>query len=187
MTCIVFIILCLLSYFRHELLSSYAQEPHEERLKFQAFLNTYGEHRFARPAPNYPERDFVASQDPEEWKMVEALIPPKLVPTVPQREYYPSGFVPATAKFGDYPYHVHRTANHMLPVYVDYSRRRQILRTCVRRVDGNLFALRDDLKDFLFERYKMDFISQVAEVFGKVVFRGDFQEDFKSFLLARGF
>ncbi len=33
----------------------------------------------------------------------------------------------------------------------------------------------------------MDFISQVAEVYGRVLFRGDFEEDFKEFLIEKGF
>ncbi len=40
---------------------------------------------------------------------------------------------------------------------------------------------------FLFPRYGMDFISQVAEVYGRVLFRGDFEEDFKEFLIEKGF
>lgn len=54
-------------------------------------------------------------------------------------------------------------------------------------MDGDLFALRDALDAFLQERYGMEFISQVAEVYGKVVYRGDFEEDFKEFLLMQGF
>ncbi|TRY68517.1 hypothetical protein TCAL_03267 [Tigriopus californicus] len=75
----------------------------------------------------------------------------------------------------------------MLPVYIHHNIKSQVMRTKVARVDGDLFALRDDLKKFLFERYQMDFISQVGEVYGKVIFRGDFEQDFKEFLIAKGF
>ena len=163
------------------------QEPEDEIKSFRDFVKTYGEHRFARPAPNYPERDFVASDDPEEWKNVERLIPPELVPDIPDAQEYPSGFQPPMARPGDYPYYVQRTTNHMMPVYLIYDRSKQDTRTVIRRADGNLFQLRDDLRKFLFSRYNKDFISQVAEVYGRVAFRGDFETDFKEFLLNKGF
>ena len=55
------------------------------------------------------DRDYEVSRDPEEWKAVEALLPPELIPTVPDKAEYPSGFVRPTAKPGDHPYFVHRT------------------------------------------------------------------------------
>ena len=59
--------------------------------------------------------------------------------------------------------------------------------TKIRRADGNLFALRKDLDKMLMEKYGMEFISQVAEVNSFVNYRGDFQEEFKSFLISKGF
>jgi large subunit ribosomal protein L49 len=163
------------------------QEPEDERAHFRDLVRTYGQHLVARPDEAWPEREYVVSEDPDEWRHVEALMPFKVVPPVPVKDEYPSGFRPPAAKPGDYPYFVSRTANHMLPVYAERNTNTKLLTTVVRLADGDLFALRDDLKAFLFERYNMDFISQVAEVYGRVLFRGDFEDDFKEFLLAKGF
>lgn len=163
------------------------QEVDEEKKHFRDMVSVYGEHRFGRPEHRIADRDYVASSDPEEWKFVEDLMPMELIPPIPVRDSYPSGFVPPTAKPGDRPYFVARTVHHMMPVYAEFNRKKMTLLTEVRKVDGNLFALRDDLDEFLEERYGMEFISQVAELYGVVRYRGDFEEDFKHFLLSKGF
>ena len=59
--------------------------------------------------------------------------------------------------------------------------------TYINNCDGDLYKLRADLKQFLFERYEQEFMTQVAELYGRVKFRGDFEQDFKEFLLNKGF
>ncbi len=54
-----------------------------------------------RPYPDYPDREYTVSSDPSEWSLVERLLPPELVPPVPEKERYPSGFVPPRAKAGE--------------------------------------------------------------------------------------
>ena len=56
-----------------------------------------------------------------------------------------------------------------------------------RRVEGNVHSLRDDLSKFLLDRYEQEFISQANEIMQKVVFRGNFDADFKEFLKEKGF
>ena len=166
------------------------QEPEEEIKMFKDFVSVYGEagfHQSEETSAPPKEREFVASSDPEEWKHVEALMPMELVPPLPERKDFPSGFVPPKASPGDYPYFVRRTASHMLPVYTKFNRKRMLMQTVVRRADGNLFSLRDDIDAFLKERYNMEFVSQVAELHGIVKYRGYFEEDFKEFLLSKGF
>ena len=48
-------------------------------------------------------------------------------------------------------------------------------------------ALREELSEFLFEKYEQEFISQANELMQKVVFRGNFDADFKEFLKMKGF
>merc|ERR1712062_881097 len=95
-----------------------------------------------------------------------------------------------SAKPGDHPYHVRRAASWMLPVYVKQSWRKgqpgPVL-TVIRKVEGDVSALRDDLSQFLFQRYEQEFISQPNEFMQKVVFRGNFEADFKEFLKLKGF
>ena len=54
-------------------------------------------------------------------------------------------------------------------------------------VEGDVEMLRQDLNKFLFERYEQEFISQPNEFMQKVVFRGNFDADFKEFLKMKGF
>ena len=186
----------------------------------------YGEGIDAKEVYRGQDRDYEVSRDPEEWKAVEALLPPEVIPPVPEKPVYPSGFIRATAKQGDHPYFVHRThvmhfqstdlfwpylwyssttalprrqfvfnvfiyckyfQMHMLPVYTRFERRSLTMTTKIKRADGNLFALRKDLDKMLVEKYGMEFISQVAEVNSSVTYRGDFEEEFKNFLISKGF
>eukprot|EP00091_Calanus_sinicus_P007384 TRINITY_DN18414_c0_g1_i1.p1 TRINITY_DN18414_c0_g1~~TRINITY_DN18414_c0_g1_i1.p1 ORF type:complete len:101 (-),score=35.66 TRINITY_DN18414_c0_g1_i1:95-397(-) len=95
-----------------------------------------------------------------------------------------------TAKPGDYPYFVKRAPSWMLPVYVRQASGRggnmYPIKTTVKRVEGNVAMLREDLTEFLRQRYEQEFISQANELMQKVVFRGNFEKDFKEFLKIRG-
>ena len=133
------------------------------------------------------------------------------VPEVEAGKVLPSGFTMPTAKRGDNPYFVKRNPNWMLPVYVkqpwyrgqphatittirlasylvlqSLSYNSFIILAC-RRVEGNVYKLRDDLSEFLLHRYEQEFISQANEIMQKVVFRGNFDSDFKEFLKEKGF
>ena len=59
--------------------------------------------------------------------------------------------------------------------------------TIFRKVEGDVSALRNELSQFLFERYEQEFISQPNELMQKIVFRGNFDADFKEFLKEKGF
>ena len=136
-------------------------------------------------------RDFEVSSDQTEWKFVERLLPMDIVPPLPpapnEDGSYPSGFIMARAKPGDYPYHISRTRSHMLPVYTVFKRPQELVTTHISNCEGNLHQLKNDLCAFLEDRYEREFISQVGELYGKVRFRGDFEQDFKEFLLEKGF
>lgn len=154
----------------------------EQSLKFE---------NVARDIDRHLPRDFEVSSNEEEWAYVQRLMPIKIVPQLspaPSEDgSYPSGFVAPRTKPGDLPYHVSRTRNHMLPVYTVLNRPNLLVTTHISRCEGNLHELRKDLKQFLFDRYEQEFLSQTAELYGKVKFRGDFEQDFKEFLLSNGF
>ena len=56
-----------------------------------------------------------------------------------------------------------------------------------RRVEGDVEALRKELEVFLRGRYEREFMSQANEFMQKVVFRGNYDADFKEFLKNKGF
>ena len=76
--------------------------------------------------------------------------------------------------------------------------------TIIKRVEGDVNKLCEDLDQFLFQRwerfwkiislycidyfrYEQEFIRQPNELMQKVVYRGNFDADFKDFLRMRGF
>lgn len=63
----------------------------------------------------------------------------------------------------------------------------ETLITKLRKAEGNLFQLRKDLDDFLFAKYKREFICQVSELQNMLIWSGDFEDEFKEFLLNKGF
>ena len=63
----------------------------------------------------------------------------------------------------------------------------EILITKLRKAEGNLFQLRKDIDDFLFARYKREFICQISELQNMLLYSGDFEDELKEFLLNKGF
>lgn len=127
---------------------------------------------------------------------MERLFPQTVIPTVEGTDTLPSGFKPASISpeeaIEKYQYFVGRTVNHMIPVYLQVDSKgpkaeTEELLTKVRKVEGNLFQLRLDLDQFLHDRYKMKFPCQVSELQGQLIYLGDFEEEFKEFLQAKGF
>ena len=91
-----------------------------------------------------------------------------------------------------------RTTSHMLPVYCEVQviyadeikgrkEDEEILITKLRKAEGNLFQLRKDIDDFLFARYKREFICQISELQNMLLYSGDFEDELKEFLLNKGF
>eukprot|EP00090_Calanus_glacialis_P003830 TRINITY_DN12870_c0_g1_i1.p1 TRINITY_DN12870_c0_g1~~TRINITY_DN12870_c0_g1_i1.p1 ORF type:complete len:219 (-),score=81.87 TRINITY_DN12870_c0_g1_i1:111-767(-) len=165
----------------------------KEREKFTDYLDTFGEARFSKPV-EYQNRQYTTSTDPSEWAMVERYMvqsQPKVIPLPQPDKEYSSGFVMPTAKPGDYPYFVKRAPSWLFPVYVSQASgkggNRCPVKTTIKRVEGNVAMLRDDLTEFLMQRYEQEFISQANELMQKVVFRGNYDKDFKEFLKIRGF
>lgn len=167
----------------------------EEQRHYEDYVGKFGDARFSDFAPKVQNRDFSVSNNPDEWKFVERLFPQSLIPQVEKSDSHPSGFklpsISPEEAMEKYQYFVGRTVNHMIPVYTEvfnkFPQQTDKLLTKVRKVDGNLFQLKDDLDQFLFDRYKMKFPCQVSELQHHVLYWGDFEEEFKEFLLNKGF
>ena len=63
----------------------------------------------------------------------------------------------------------------------------ETLITKLKKAEGNLFQLRKDLDDFLYAKYKREFICQVSELQNQLIWSGDFEDEIKEFLLNKGF
>lgn len=124
---------------------------------------------------------------------MERLLPAALIPSIPKLDRYPSGYQPAKISAEEavekYQYYVSRANSHLLPVYLKTisSDLEEEMHTDIKKVEGNLYQLRKDIDEFLFQRYKQEFISQVSELQQMVKYKGDFQDEIKEFLYSKGF
>lgn len=92
------------------------------------------------------------------------------------------------AKFGKYPYFVHRTRNHMLPVYLKVSHRGMRRITQINNVDGNIWALEEAIKNYLQHLYgeKKIIATKVHEVCGHLCIHGDHVMKVCEWLIKKG-
>ncbi|KAF1928925.1 Img2-domain-containing protein [Didymella exigua CBS 183.55] len=81
-------------------------------------------------------------------------------------------------------YHIARSANRNLPVYTDYKRGGNLHLTTVRKVTGDLQALRDELRSWL---AKKDEDVKINTLTQQVIVKGHHKETVADFLSARGF
>ena len=178
------------------------QTKEDETLHFEEYVSKFGEARFADMAPKVQSREFSVSADPNEWKYVERLLPKTLIPNITPKENFASGFqlpkISPDEAIEKYGYFVGRPVSQMLPVYIqiDSSEKwdkfgnqelSEEVYTRMNKCEGNMYQLRDDIDQFLKDKYKQEFISQVSELQQRLLYKGDFEDEFKEFLLSKGF
>ncbi|KAL7848532.1 hypothetical protein AOLI_G00232500 [Acnodon oligacanthus] len=123
----------------------------------------------------------------EEYKYVERLVPPSRIPSPPKHEgSAPSGWTPPSETPPSLPYMIRRSRMHNVPVYSDIKHGNQ-KSTLVRRVEGDVWALNKDVKDFLQQITGRETVTQVNEVTGTVRIKGEFEKELKAWLIQRGF
>ncbi|XP_014671084.1 PREDICTED: 39S ribosomal protein L49, mitochondrial-like isoform X2 [Priapulus caudatus] len=132
-------------------------------------------------APKYVEST-------EEYKWVERLLPTKLIPRVKPNlpRQMPSGWAPPPEKKPDLPYFVGR--NRVYEYNVRHEVRHQTRNiTQIRKVDGDIWALEKDVRDYLEAMVDYPVATQVHEVTRMVRVKGYFVEEIKQFLFEKGF
>lgn len=132
--------------------------------------------------------DYIETNDPEEWKYVERLLPPRTVPQPIPRTEYPSGWKPPNDEIPKLPYFVSRSKNHMLPVYLNIGHRGIGKRTVVKKIHGDIWSMEEELKQYLIEKSGKRIISsQAHEMCGWIMFRGDYVRHCQEWLESKGF
>ncbi|KAG0729715.1 putative 39S ribosomal protein L49, mitochondrial [Chionoecetes opilio] len=125
-----------------------------------------------------------------EWGYVERLFPPKTVPR-PQAtpgEVKPSGWVAPSASRDDHPYFVPRNRSHMLPVYLEHKPIISKYRTSVHHVEGDIFALLEELREYLKEQRQPKILNMRAhEPHQRIEVKGQYVAEVREFLLQKGF
>ncbi|CAB1436307.1 unnamed protein product [Pleuronectes platessa] len=123
----------------------------------------------------------------EEYVFVERLIPLSRVPAPPKHAGpTPSGWIPAADSPPPLPYMIRRSRMHNIPVYTDLtsSNRRT---TLVRKVEGDIWALEKDVKQYLKEVTGTELPTQVNEVTNTLTVKGHFDKELKEWLAGKGF
>ncbi|RZC34544.1 Img2 domain containing protein, partial [Asbolus verrucosus] len=125
---------------------------------------------------------------PEEWKFVERVLPPGLVPEPVKKPEYPSGWKPQGDDFTNSPYFIARTRNHMMPVYLKIMQRGHKRHTIIRKIQGDIWQLEKHLRPFLEDLIKPKPLRlQVDEFAGKICINGDHVNAIKYWLSQRNF
>uniref|UniRef100_A0A8D0BWZ5 Large ribosomal subunit protein mL49 n=1 Tax=Salvator merianae TaxID=96440 RepID=A0A8D0BWZ5_SALMN len=124
----------------------------------------------------------------EEYSFVERLIPPTQVPTPPKHDSYPtpSGWKPPQETPPDLPYFVRRSRMHNVPVYTDITHGCRKM-TIIRKIEGDIWALEKDVKEFLTQLSKYAPATQVNEVACSIHIKGYFDKELKKWLIDKGF
>lgn len=146
---------------------------------------TVGLKSFCQAAPE--EKKMAILESTEEYKFVERLIPPSRIPAPPKHAgVTPSGWNPPADSPPHLPYMIRRSRMHNIPVYTDLtngSRRT----TLIRKVEGDIWALEKDVKQYLKEVTGKELPTQVNEVTMTLKVKGHFDLDLKEWLVSRGF
>jgi len=80
-------------------------------------------------------------------------------------------------------YHVSRSKNKNLPIYTDYKRGGNLRLTTIRKITGDLSALRDELRVYLNKKNEDVKINSLTE---HVIVKGHHKTQVQTFLEARG-
>nr|XP_061844193.1 large ribosomal subunit protein mL49-like [Nerophis lumbriciformis] len=131
--------------------------------------------------------DAVIEESTDEYSFVERLIPPTRVPSPPQHAGpTPSGWTPPAESPPALPYMIRRSRMHNIPVYTDLTHGNRKM-TLVRKVEGDIWALEKDVKEYLKHVTGKELATQVNEVTMTLKVKGHFDKELKEMLSTKGF
>lgn len=93
----------------------------------------------------------------------------------------------STATPKDNPYFVERTKNYMQPVYLHKSHRQTRKITKIRKIQGDIWKLEQDLKEYVENAMNRKIGSQIFEFAGVIIFKGDYVSCVKKWMDMKGF
>lgn len=131
--------------------------------------------------------DYEVVKNPPEWKFVERLLPLQTVPKIKEKSSYPSGYLPSKPEAADHPYFITRTRNHMLPIYLNLTFRGQRRISLIKKIDGDIWQLNDELKQYLQNKYNKIIATRVHELLGTIEVKGDYVIDLRNWAYSKGF
>jgi large subunit ribosomal protein L49 len=153
--------------------------------KVPARFSSYQSSEKFQDIEDHPE--VVVEHNPPEWKFVENLLAKPIVPKPLVKEEYPSGWSPPKQESTKLPFFVERSKNYMLPVYLRKTFRGQREVTVLRRIEGDIWKLEEELRNLIEKKYNKPISTRINEMSRQVNFHGDHVEFIKHHLLKMGF
>lgn len=150
----------------------------------QRFSSNTSSEKFEK-IENHPEVQ--VEKNPPEWKFVQDLLPPSTIPKPILKEDYPSGWTPPRQEATEHPYFIERNKNFMIPVYLHKKFRGQRQITQLRKVEGDIWKLEDDLRQKIEKVIQKPVASRINEMSRVIQFHGDHVEIVRDFLIKKGF
>ncbi|XP_067400070.1 large ribosomal subunit protein mL49 isoform X2 [Emydura macquarii macquarii] len=140
-----------------------------------------------KPDTSHPHHPGVV-ESTEEYKFVERLIPPTRIPDPPKHDSYPtpSGWRAPADTPPAFPYFVRRSRMHNIPVYKDITCGNRRM-TVIRKIEGDIWALEEEVKEFLTQLTGKLPPIQVNEVTSSIRIKGYFDNELKEWLMNKGF
>ncbi|KAE8607184.1 hypothetical protein XENTR_v10011070 [Xenopus tropicalis] len=123
----------------------------------------------------------------DEYHFVERLIPPTQVPNPPKHSApTPSGWIPPKELPPQLPYFVRRSRMHNIPVYTDITHGNRHM-TVVRKIEGDIWALELEVRNFLTELTGKTPPTQVNEISRTIRIKGYHDKELRTWLAEKGF
>lgn len=136
-------------------------------------------------ASKLPQIEIV--RNPPEWKFVEQLLPAATVPIPTIKKEYPSGWRPQTIDPSQTKYFIRRNKSHMVPVHLSITFRGTRRVTELQKIEGDIWALAEELRDFLEDYTDRKMAIRVQEFSGQIWIKGDYVNLIKDYLVDKGF
>ncbi|KAJ2951711.1 hypothetical protein O0L34_g13873 [Tuta absoluta] len=131
--------------------------------------------------------EFDVVKNPPEWAYVERLLPFETIPQVTPKVNYPSGWIPPKEESKNLPYFLPRNKNHNLPIYLDITFRGTRKITKIKKIEGDIWLLNEEIKEYLKRKNKRYVETRVHEPGRFIETKGDYHNDLVEWAHSKGF
>merc|ERR1719231_239162 len=124
----------------------------------------------------------------DDFHLVEAILPQKTIPEppkVPVDKPTPSGWYSPSEESQNLPYVVKRNCFHEHPIFLRTARGNKMRKTHLFNIEGNIWMLRDEIKEYLDGVLKIDVICKVDEPKMKIIFKHGMCREVSDFLKSK--
>ncbi|KAM3958756.1 mitochondrial ribosomal protein L49 [Aphomia sociella] len=147
--------------------------------------SNYGQSPFVRRIQE--QYNYEVVKNPPEWTYVKRLMPFETIPPVSPKENYPSGFLPPKEEARNLPYFIPRNKNHNITIHLKITYRGMRKISIIRKIDGDIWLLNDEIKDNLNKKYGKYITTRVHELTRSIEVKGDYVNDLKEWAYSKGF